>query len=400
MKNEYHDKKRSSGPDTGNRQPDMNIRKYDKNDYCAILDIYAASKLDELRHEDATFELLSLERDTKRLSQLLESEIYIYEADGVIGYCAHYGSEIRALFVHPKSRGKGIGKCLLEFLLAKIPGSAKLYVAKSNTPAKTLYTEFGFEVVEEFATAYNGTPVFANTMIRFAKNHKKCGRYGCAYCETSEGNNNMDNEKRDFDSVAASWDENPNRVKLAKDVAAAIKDQVKITSAMNIADFGCGTGLLSLELQPMVHSLTGIDGSQGMLDVLQDKVDRLQLANVHTQLVDLDKDETLTGRYDLIVSNMTLHHIKNVAPLLTQLHNVLTPGGTLCITDLDLDGGLFHEDNTGIFHFGFDRQDLRKAFSKAGFTDILDTTATEIVKPDKNGEIRKFPVFLMTGRRK
>ncbi|EKD39965.1 MAG: pedicted SAM-dependent methyltransferase, partial [uncultured bacterium] len=191
----------------------------------------------------------------------------------------------------------------------------------------------------------------------------------------------MNNEKRDFDSAAASWDENPNRVRLARDVAAAIKEQVAITSAMNVADFGCGTGLLSLQLQPLVHSLTGIDSSQGMLDVLQEKISRLQLANVHTQLVDLDRGDVLPGSYDLIVSNMTLHHIENVAPLLREFHRVLTPGGTLCITDLDLDGGLFHEDNTGVFHFGFDRQDLRKAFAEAGFADIRDTTATEIVKP-------------------
>ncbi|MBI5591054.1 MAG: GNAT family N-acetyltransferase [Deltaproteobacteria bacterium] len=148
----------------------MKIRKYKKNDYYAILDIYAASKLDELRYEDVKFELLPLDRDMKRLGQLLESEIYIYEHDGVIGYCANCGSEIRALFVHPKSRGKGIGKCLLEFLLSKIPGPATLYVAKSNAPAKNLYTQFGFEVVEEFETSYNGLPVFANKMIRSTKN--------------------------------------------------------------------------------------------------------------------------------------------------------------------------------------------------------------------------------------
>jgi 2-polyprenyl-3-methyl-5-hydroxy-6-metoxy-1,4-benzoquinol methylase len=210
----------------------------------------------------------------------------------------------------------------------------------------------------------------------------------------------MDNGKRDFDSAAASWDENPNRVKLAQEVAAAIKKQIAITPAMDIADFGCGTGLLSLELQPIVHSVTGIDGSQGMLDVLQAKIDRLRLANVRTRLVDLDKGEVLTGSYDLVVSNMTLHHIQNVASFLAQLHGVLAPGGTLCLTDLDLDGGTFHDDNTGVFHFGFDRQELRKAFLQAGFADIRDTTATEIAKPDTSGKMRTFTVFLMTGRRK
>ena len=144
----------------------MKIRPYDKSDYSAVLDIYAASKLDELKYEDTTFELLPLDRDMKRHRQLLESEIFIYDDGGIIGYCARYGSEIRALFVHPDSRGRGIGRCLLEFLLAKIPGTAQLYVARSNAPAKNLYIRFGFEIVEEFQTSYNGMPVFANKMIR------------------------------------------------------------------------------------------------------------------------------------------------------------------------------------------------------------------------------------------
>lgn len=144
----------------------MKVRPYNPSDYPAVLAIYSASKLDELRYEEAGFELLPLENDPKRLGLLLESEIYIGEEDGIVGYCAKHGAEIRALFVHPDSRGKGFGRGLLEFLLAGIPGPAILYVARSNGPAKDLYMQYGFEVVDEFETSYNGMPVFANKMIR------------------------------------------------------------------------------------------------------------------------------------------------------------------------------------------------------------------------------------------
>lgn len=144
----------------------MKIRSYSIEDYPAVLAIYAASKLDELRFEEVEFTLLPLERDAKRLGQLLESTIYVCEDDGIVGYCARYGSEIRALFVHPGNRGKGVGRCLLEFLLAQIPGPAQLYVASSNAPAKHLYERYGFEVVQEIETSYNGVSVLANKMIR------------------------------------------------------------------------------------------------------------------------------------------------------------------------------------------------------------------------------------------
>jgi len=130
------------------------------------LDIYAQSKLDELRFEKMEFELLPLENDENRLTQLKESDIYVYEDEGVIGYGALFGSEIRALFVCPSARGKGIGKSLLEFLLLKVTGTANLYVAKTNIPAKQLYKNYGFKVTDEFETNYNGIPVFANKMVR------------------------------------------------------------------------------------------------------------------------------------------------------------------------------------------------------------------------------------------
>lgn len=144
----------------------MRIRSYAESDYPAVSAIYAASKLDELRYEKAECELLPLERDEKRLALLLESAIYVYEDVGIIGYCANHGSEIRALFVHPNNRGKGIGSSMLEFLLARITGPTHLYVAGSNSPAKSLYMKYGFEVVERFETSYNGVQVLAEKMIR------------------------------------------------------------------------------------------------------------------------------------------------------------------------------------------------------------------------------------------
>lgn len=70
----------------------MSIRKYSPRDYHQILAIYSASKLDELRYEDTAFELLPLDKDTIRLAQLIESDIYLYETNAIVGFCAHLGS--------------------------------------------------------------------------------------------------------------------------------------------------------------------------------------------------------------------------------------------------------------------------------------------------------------------
>lgn len=209
----------------------------------------------------------------------------------------------------------------------------------------------------------------------------------------------MSGEKRNFDQAAAAWDDNPTRINLAKDVAKAILKQVLLTPDMDVMDFGCGTGLLTALLQPYVNSITGIDSSNGMLAALNSKITDRQWANVKTQPADPDNGDNLTGIYHLIVSNMTLHHIKNIPLLLDQFHQVLVPGGNLFIADLDLDDGKFHGDNTGVFHNGFDRTALRQLFIQAGFDDVYYITATAIEKPVENGELRKFPVFLMAGKK-
>ena len=211
--------------------------------------------------------------------------------------------------------------------------------------------------------------------------------------------NEINTKKRNFDQDAASWDQLPRRVKLAQDIAQCMIRELSPTPDMDVLDFGCGTGLLTLALQPFVRSITGVDSSSGMLDVFQTKIKEQQLSNVKANHVDLDKGDVLTGSYHLIVSSMTLHHIKNISPLLKQFYSILFPAGSLAIADLDLDDGKFHSNNDGVFHFGFDRAILRKAFTEAGFNNIQDVSAAEVEKESINKEIRKFTVFLLSGKK-
>lgn len=210
----------------------------------------------------------------------------------------------------------------------------------------------------------------------------------------------MNTEKRDFNKEAALWDENPVRVKMAQDVAHAISNQITLTPEMDIMDFGCGTGLLTMQIQPFVRSITGVDNSEGMLNKFNSKVTKLNLNNISSLFIDLDNGDTLKGNYNLVVSNMTLHHIKEIQSLFNQFYNVIKPGGYLCLSDLDLENGKFHSDNTGVFHNGFSREVLKNTFADTGFVNIEDTTAAEVTKPSIDGEIKTFSIFLITGQKK
>lgn len=206
-------------------------------------------------------------------------------------------------------------------------------------------------------------------------------------------------EHRNFDAAATSWDEEPRRVKLAQEVVAAICRELPITSKTEALDYGCGTGLVTLGLQPFVRRITGADSSQGMLDVLKRKVSACGATNVHTRQVDLEQQGRLDGRYDLIVSSMTMHHVQDVAALIGSFAKGLNPGGFLALADLESENGGFHEDQTGVQHHGFDREFLCLLFADNGLTDIRVVPAAAIEKPDRSGVSRSYPVLLWLARK-
>lgn len=200
-------------------------------------------------------------------------------------------------------------------------------------------------------------------------------------------------QRKNFDDAAASWDEEPRRVKLAGDIAAAICAHLPLSAEWDALDFGCGTGLVTLQLSRHLRSIVGLDSSQGMLERLRRKIQELELINVRTELCDLEKGELPPGSFHLISSAMTLHHIPEIVPVLKSLHGLLHPGGWIALADLEIEDGSFHDNQIGVFHHGFSRDQLTGMLRLAGFSNIVITAATEVCK----GE-RVYPVFLVTAQ--
>ena len=194
-----------------------------------------------------------------------------------------------------------------------------------------------------------------------------------------------------FANKSKSWDMNSKRVKNAQAIAEAILKNITLTKDMHIMDFGAGTGLLSYCLSHTVGKVTAIDNSPSMLEVFQEKA---SLFKCPTEVLELDLTKELTTPllYDGIVSSMTIHHIGNIVNMLNKMYNMLPQGGFIALADLDIEDGSFHSDNTGVFHYGFDRDKLGEIAQKVGFKMIRFETASIIKKPH-----RDFSVFLMCG---
>jgi len=136
-----------------------------------------------------------------------------------------------------------------------------------------------------------------------------------------------------------------------------------------------------------------------MLDVLMRKVRERGIANVVGRFIDLERQQ-LDGSYDLIVSSMTLHHVHDVAALIGSLVQMLNPGGWLALADLESEDGGFHDDPTGVYHRGFDREFLSSVCAENSLTDIRVITAATIDKSKGSGGRRLYPVLLCLARKR
>src|ERR1041385_6452519 len=94
-----------------------------------------------------------------------------------------------------------------------------------------------------------------------------------------------------FDERAKDWDSDPAKVERARVVADAIRKAIPLSKEMKAFEYGCGTGLLSFALQSDLGQITLADTSQGMLDVLREKIANAGVSNMHPLRFDLTSDQ-------------------------------------------------------------------------------------------------------------
>ncbi|HVP89888.1 MAG TPA: class I SAM-dependent methyltransferase, partial [Terriglobales bacterium] len=118
--------------------------------------------------------------------------------------------------------------------------------------------------------------------------------------------------KRDFDKSAKDWERDAARLKMTGALADAVISRLTWGPDLVAMDYGAGTGLVTLRIQPLVGRVLAVDTSPGMLAVLEEKVAEAGLANVAVRLWDIEKDPLPEDRFDLIVSTMTFHHLRDI----------------------------------------------------------------------------------------
>ena len=125
-----------------------------------------------------------------------------------------------------------------------------------------------------------------------------------------------------------------HRVERAFWAAVAGQSLRRSLGPRTVIDFGCGTGFVSCTLGAAMGTgdlLTSMDIAPAALESTARAWSAAGLSSRGSRLAQVLGDGTRlpfdSGSTDLFAMNAALHHIPDFAPLLTEIHRVLRPGG-------------------------------------------------------------------------
>jgi predicted TPR repeat methyltransferase len=195
-----------------------------------------------------------------------------------------------------------------------------------------------------------------------------------------------------FQQQAGSYEQDANRTKNVENIANAILNQFDFGPISHLLDFGSGTGLLLEKIAPFVDKITAVDVSVSMNRVLNEKKDLIE-SDLEILEMDLTTSK-LQQRFGGIISSMTMHHIEDIQAMFHDFYEMLDENGILAIADLEIEDGSFHTADTGVFHFGFDRDTFLRYAEVAGFKNLTFDSVSIARKP--HGD---YPIFLLCGKK-
>ena len=197
----------------------------------------------------------------------------------------------------------------------------------------------------------------------------------------------------EFDSRARVWDKDKMHLERSEAIALELQRMVPIDPSMKAMEYGSGTGLLSFLLRDKFSEITLMDSSREMIEVCKEKTVYFGTNHVTPLWFDLEHSD-YDGKFDLIYSQMVLHHVTNIELIFEKFHHLLNPGGFLAIADLYPEDGSFHGPEVKV-HWGFDPAALSTKLKIDGFKTVEFKESFRM----KRESGRVYPIFLLVAQK-
>jgi demethylmenaquinone methyltransferase/2-methoxy-6-polyprenyl-1,4-benzoquinol methylase len=144
--------------------------------------------------------------------------------------------------------------------------------------------------------------------------------------------------KRMFNDIAPSYDKLNHILSLNIDKSWRRKAVRRICAAQpqHVLDVACGTGDFAIALAKAgVPRVTGIDISEGMLDVARAKVKEQDL-HIELQTDDSEHMSFHDDSFDAVSVAFGVRNFEHLQSGLNEMHRVLRQGGHVCIVELSV----------------------------------------------------------------
>lgn len=161
---------------------------------------------------------------------------------------------------------------------------------------------------------------------------------------------------------------------------------------LDVVDFGCGTGVLSVEMARWAKKVTAIDANNEVLEKARERAEREGVRHVHFIREDLHALSLPSSKHDLVVISQSLHHVEDPKTVLAEAARILKPNGRIVLLELMPHEEKWVRERLGHRHLGFEPESLRGQLEEVGFESVqLTTHARDGASP--------FRVFLLTGEK-
>ncbi|MGC7872056.1 class I SAM-dependent methyltransferase [Desulfosporosinus sp. SYSU MS00001] len=172
-----------------------------------------------------------------------------------------------------------------------------------------------------------------------------------------------------FEMMANRYD-TTERIQIAKVTSDAIREHLADTNHKKAIDFGCGTGLVGLNLLKDFNTMLFVDPSPNMLNQIKQKIADFNIQNADTLCFDFEKEGRKDLQTDYIFMAQVLLHINDIELVLARLYDILNPGGHLIIVDFNKN----EEVSSDLVHNGFDQEELIDLMTKLGYRAFQSKT--------------------------
>ncbi|MGX7151068.1 class I SAM-dependent methyltransferase [Enterococcus ureasiticus] len=172
-----------------------------------------------------------------------------------------------------------------------------------------------------------------------------------------------------FDRIAQHYD-SPKQLELASIITKGIQTELGDTTGKTGLDYGCGTGLIGLQISDEFEEMLFVDPSKEMIHVVDQKIAQMNRINVKTVVGSFSNEDTLNIKADLIIVSLVLLHVPDTLDILKSLYQALNPKGHILVVDFDKNENINHEK----VHNGFSQLELKTQLEKIGFKSISSRT--------------------------